>query len=158
MYKLLRLISLIWVLFTPSLLFASDHGAPAEHGAEAPAEGKEGEGEHKGPAKPSPQYYSLTPDIVTNFQSKGKKPAYIMVSVDLLIDSEKAKEALVTHNPLIRNALISLFYQQTEENIKSFEGREKLRLEAKKILMQLLLDASGNAQIRDVLFSKYIWQ
>lgn len=147
---------LSWLLLAlPLPALSSDHGAPAaDHGA--PAEGDAAKA--GGPAKPSLQYYSLKPDIVTNFQGGGKKPAYIMVSVDLLIDSEAAKAELDTHNPLIRNALISLFYQQSEESIKSFEGREKLRLEAKKILMQLMLDASGNAQIRDVLFSKYIWQ
>lgn len=155
MFKLLPALLVSLLLPWSALSLASGHGAPeASHGAE---EEKSEDGK-KAPAKPSLQYYSLKPDIVTNFQSSGKKPAYIMVSVELLIDSDQAKQALDTHNPLIRNALISLFYQQSEDSIKSFEGREKLRQESKKILMQLLLDATGNAQIRDVLFSKYIWQ
>lgn len=62
------------------------------------------------------------------------------------------------HQPLIRDAVIELLGQQSEDTIKSLSGREDLRKTLVEQLNSALLPETGRTIIADLLFTKYLYQ
>ena len=62
------------------------------------------------------------------------------------------------HEPLIRNQLVMLFSQQTDETLGSVEAKEKLRQEALTQVQQVLEQEEGKPLVDDLLFNNLIIQ
>lgn len=103
-------------------------------------------------------YYTLEPDITTNFVTTGKKLGYIKVRIDLLVPDIALLPILEKHNPLVRDAIISVLGQQREDQIKSLSGREEIRKESLKKINELLLIETGQTVVADLLFTKFLYQ
>ena len=103
-------------------------------------------------------YYTLEPDITTNFVTTGKKLGYIKVRIDLLVPDIALLPILEKHNPLVRDAIISILGQQREDQIKSLSGREEIRKESLKKINELLLIETGQTVVADLLFTKFLYQ
>jgi flagellar FliL protein len=68
-------------------------------------------------------------------------------------------EAMVKHHePLIRNQLVMLFSQQTEEAMAADGARETLRVEALKQVQDVLNQEEGKPLVDDLLFNNLIIQ
>ncbi|NQD81491.1 flagellar basal body-associated protein FliL [Pseudomonas seleniipraecipitans] len=115
-------------------------------------EKKEGEG-----AAPQVIYHSLTPALVGNFGA-GPKLKYYKADVALRVTGAEAEAKVTHHEPLIRNQLVMLFSQQTEENLATPDAKEKLRQEALKQVQQVLSDEEGQPLVEDLLFNNLILQ
>lgn len=103
-------------------------------------------------------YFSLEPDIVTNFLgSSSRKLGFVRVSIDLMLEDSDFIEAAEHHSPLIRAATIEVFGRQSEEKVKSLTGREDIRLNCLERLKKLLRKETGSDMIKDVIFTKYIY-
>ncbi|MFA0125498.1 flagellar basal body-associated protein FliL, partial [Vibrio sp. 10N.261.48.A2] len=76
---------------------------------------------------PKLAYFTLEPDLTTNFYTKGKNLGYIQVRLDIMVANSDDLAAIEHHQPLIRDAVIELLGKQNEETIKSLSGREDLR-------------------------------
>ncbi|MEI8672322.1 flagellar basal body-associated protein FliL [Vibrio sp. SA48] len=107
---------------------------------------------------PKLAYFTLEPDLTTNFFTKGKKLGYIQVRIDIMVANSKDLPIVELHQPLIRDAVIELLGKQTEETIKSLAGREDLRKSLVEQLNAVLLPETGRTVIADLLFTKYIYQ
>ena len=70
----------------------------------------------------------------------------------------EAAAAVKANDPLIRNQLVALFTQQTNEAMSSVEGKEKLRQEALKQTQQVMNDETGKPVVEDLLFNNLIIQ
>ncbi|MGF1765146.1 flagellar basal body-associated protein FliL [Aliivibrio kagoshimensis] len=103
-------------------------------------------------------YYTLEPDITTNFVTTGKKLGYIKVRIDLLVPDIALLPVLEKHNPLVRDAVISVLGQQREDQIKSLSGREEIRKETLKQINDRLLIETGQPVVADLLFTKFLYQ
>ncbi|OXX73447.1 flagellar basal body-associated protein FliL [Vibrio sp. V03_P4A6T147] len=103
-------------------------------------------------------YFTLEPDLTTNFFTKGNKLGYIQVRIDVMVSSDADLPAVERHQPLIRDAIVELLGKQTEETIKSLAGREDLRKTLVTELNAVLLPEIGRTIIADLLFTKYIYQ
>ena len=119
---------------------------------EPPAEGTEGA------AKPGFSYHALDPDIITNYLSDSKTLGYIRVTVELMIEDKAYLSSIEHHEPLILDIIISTFNKQPEDKIKSLTGREEIRLAILDKLQQAMKKETGNAMIKDILFTKYLYQ
>ncbi len=89
----------------------------ASSGGNAPAEGI--------------NYIAVSPPLVVNYGGPSQgRTRYI--KAELSIRTENAADAteVIHHLPLIRDKLISLISAQTEEQISSPDGKEKLRAQA----------------------------
>ncbi|WP_122036517.1 flagellar basal body-associated protein FliL [Aliivibrio sp. EL58] len=108
----------------------------------------------------SPQmgYFTLAPDLTTNFVTAGKRLGYIQIRVDILVADNRELPSLEHHNPQIRNALVEVLGQQPEQRIKSLAGREEIRKECLTAINELLLAETGKTLAVDLLFTKYIYQ
>jgi len=62
------------------------------------------------------------------------------------------------HEPLIRNQLVMLFSQQTEEAMAAAGSREILRAEALKQVQDIMTQEEGKPLVEDLLFNNLIIQ
>ncbi|MCE0493528.1 flagellar basal body-associated protein FliL [Vibrio salinus] len=107
---------------------------------------------------PKLAYFTLEPDLTTNFYTKGKNLGYIQVRIDIMVADSKDLPVVEHNQPLIRDAIVELLGKQTEDTIKSLAGREDLRKSLVKIINDLLLPETGRAVVADLLFTKYMYQ
>ena len=119
---------------------------------EPPAEGAEGA------AKPGFSYHALDPDIITNYLSDGKTLGYIRVTVELMAENEGDLKLLEQHDPLIRDAIIRLMGSKTADQIKSLVNREELRKECLTQVNELLVKETGKKAVRELIFTKFLYQ
>jgi flagellar FliL protein len=103
-------------------------------------------------------YFSLEPDIVTNYLgSSARKLGFVRVSIELMLEDSDFLEAAEHHSPLMRAAAIEVFGSQPEEKVKSLTGREDIRLRCLEKLQELMLKETGSKMIKDVIFTKYLY-
>ena len=119
---------------------------------EPPAEGAEAA------AKPGFSYHALDPDIITNYLSNGKTLGYIRVTVELMAENEGDLKLLEQHDPLIRDAIIRLMGSKTADQIKSLVNREELRKECLTQVNELLVKETGKKAVRELIFTKFLYQ
>lgn len=107
---------------------------------------------------PKLAYFTLDPDITTNFYTKGKQLGYIQIHVDIMVAHSADVSIVELHQPLIRDAIIEFLGKQTEDKIKSLAGREDIRKTLVKKINDLLLAETGRTIVADLLFTKYMYQ
>lgn len=104
-------------------------------------------------------YYGFDPDIVTNYISGNRRSlGYIRVTVELMIEDKAFLPAIEHHEPLILDIIIGMFTKQPEDKIKSLTGREEIRLAILQKLQETMKKEAGEPMIRDILFTKYLYQ
>ncbi|MFY2510332.1 flagellar basal body-associated protein FliL [Vibrio pectenicida] len=103
-------------------------------------------------------YFTLEPDLTTNFYTKGKKLGYIQVRIDIMVANSTDLSVIEQHQPLIRDAVIELLGKQSADTITSLAGREDLRKTLVERLNAILLPETGRTVIADLLFTKYLYQ
>ncbi|SDH88967.1 flagellar FliL protein [Vibrio xiamenensis] len=103
-------------------------------------------------------YFTLEPDLTTNFYTKGKQLGYIQVRIDIMVAREADLPLIERHQPLIRDAVVEMLGKQSEDTIKSLAGREDLRKNLVQYLNSILLPETGKTVIADLLFTKYLYQ
>ena len=118
--------------------------------AMAEEEPKEGEA-------PQVAYIDLVPSLVGNYGA-GPRLKYYKADISLRVASTDAEVKVTRHEPLIRNQLIMLFSQQTDETLGSSEAKERLRQEALKQVQQVLNSEEGQPLVDDLLFNNLIVQ
>ncbi|SHO57212.1 flagellar basal body-associated protein FliL [Vibrio quintilis] len=106
---------------------------------------------------PKLAYFTLEPDLTTNYFTKGKKLGYIQLRIEIMVADSKDLPTVEKHQPLIRDTIVEIMGKQTEDTIKSLSGREDLRKKLVKKLNDLLLPETGRPLIADLLFTKYIY-
>lgn len=121
--------------------------------AEEPAEGE-------GEAVAKPIYINLFPALVGNYGAAGPNDRlkYYKADVALRVTGAEAEAKVTHHEPLIRNQLIQLFSQQTDQSLGSVEAKEALRQEALAQVRQILEQEEGVPLVDDLLFNNLIVQ
>lgn len=109
-------------------------------------------------APPKFSYFSLEPEITTNFITKGNKLGFINVRVDLMVDDPALLDVLEYHQPLIHDAMIEMLSKETGMRIKSIAGREAIRKAALIKLNEILLAETNQKVLTDLFFTKYLYQ
>lgn len=104
------------------------------------------------------QYFLLEPDIITNYIKTGKRIGFVRVSVELMVNSKIDYALLKQHEPLIRDKIITIFGEQSETNIKSSAERERIRYQCLEDVNSLLFTETGKKPIKELIFTKYLYQ
>ncbi|EAS62593.1 flagellar basal body-associated protein FliL [Photobacterium angustum] len=103
-------------------------------------------------------YYTLEPDITTNYVTQGKRLGYIRLQVDLMINNQTNLTNIEHHTPLIRDAIIDIVSKQPEAKIKSLAGREEIRRACQDQVNRLLLAETRQQPVAELLFTKFLYQ
>ena len=141
--KIILFLLMLTSCLSPLTTFAQEGGGEGGEGAAQPT----GIG-----------YYTLDPEFITNFLNEGPNLGYVRAKVDLMVDNAADIELLKRHDPLLRDAINTLLGGQTLADVKSQEGREKIRLACKAKVEELLTQEEGRKIIRDLLFTNYLYQ
>ena len=96
-------------------------------------------------------------DLVGNYGS-GPRLQYYKADIALQVADKDAATKVEHHEPLIRNQLIMLFAQQTDQSLGTVEAKESLRQEALKQVQQTLEQEEGKPLVTDLLFNNLIVQ
>lgn len=104
------------------------------------------------------QYFLLEPDIITNYIKPGKRIGFVRITVELMVKSQKSYSALATHEPLVRDTIITAFGKQTEEKVKSITERDEIRQYCLDKVNELLFAEMGQKPVEDLIFTKYLYQ
>ncbi|CZF82928.1 flagellar basal body-associated protein FliL [Grimontia marina] len=107
---------------------------------------------------PQFSYFTLEPEITTNFITEGRKLGFINVRVDLMVDDPSLLQMLEYHQPLIRDTIIEVLSQENEVRVKSLSGRESIRKECMERVNEVLLAETNQKMLSDLLFTKYLYQ
>ena len=142
-------------------------GGDEEEGAQAVvtevAEGAEGEAaqpdEKKVPAPPKGDaiYVSMPDPLLVNITA-GKRTRMMQVKVNFMVRSPEAEDALKLHMPLVRNNLLDLFSTADAEEVRTREGRNKLKDEAFAAAQQVIVEQAGFEAIEMLLFTDFVVQ
>lgn len=104
-------------------------------------------------------YMGLEPDIVTNYLSGNARTlGFVRVTVELMLDNADHLEVAEHHMPLLRAIVIDVFGRQPEDKVKSLTGREDIRRTILQLLRERLEQETGNPVVKDVIFTKYLYQ
>lgn len=104
------------------------------------------------------QYLQLEPDIITNYIKPGKRIGFVRLTVELMVKSKSNYALIDSHEPLIRDKIITILGEQTEEAVKSNLEREGIRARCLEEVNELLFTETGKKPLEDVLFTKYLYQ
>ena len=118
--------------------------APAAHASEAPAGN-------------TVSYINLMPALVGHYALGSKKFKIYKADIALRASND-TKDRVVQHEPLIRDQLIILFSQKTEEDFATLEGKEAVRMEALQRVQQVLTQEEGVPLVSDLLFNNLVVQ
>lgn len=122
---------------------------------EAPEETEEEKSEEdKLPIK----YFQIAPNIMTFYQSSGRKMGYIVVQVQIVTRGDDNFALLETHLPLMQDALIDFFNRQEKAVVQDLNQRESLRQQATEKIAQVIKDEVGHDVVENVLFTQYVFQ
>jgi len=83
------------------------------------------------------QYLPLKPAFVVNLNSQDEVK-FVQVIAQVQVSTDEAANALEHHQPAIRDALLMLLSNNTEQQIRSRQGKEELRSEALEIIRKVL--------------------
>ncbi len=102
-------------------------------------------------------YVSLHPPLIGNYGA-GPTLQYYKADVALQVTGDDNASKVKYHEPLIRNQLITLFSQQTDESLSTVDAKEALRQQALKQVQQVLTQEEGKPLVDDLLFNNLIVQ
>jgi flagellar FliL protein len=104
-------------------------------------------------------YYGFDPDIVTNYVAGNRRTlGYVRITVELMVTDKRFFPAIEHHEPLILDTIIGILSKQTEDQVKSLTGREQIRIAILTALQEILRRETGDAIIKDLLFTKFLYQ
>lgn len=125
--------------------------------AEDEAESEAAEGGEEAAAKPRPVYIPLKPPFVVNYGGPGRL-RYFKAEVSVRVTGAGSANAVRHHMPYIRNNLVLLFSRQTDEDIDTQEGKERLRQLALEEIQTILEAEDGESGVVDLFFNNFVIQ
>lgn len=136
---------------------SAEHGEEADSAEHGDGEG-EGDAEHgDGEVRIEMIYYDMgKPFVVSLPQGSGAK--LISVAVAVSVEDAEAEAALKKHEPMIRNNLMMLIGSQKPEQLKTREGKEQLRADMLKAIIDILKKKIGKAHVAEVFFTSFVMQ
>lgn len=108
--------------------------------------------------KPVTGYYEMKNPFITNLSSTGNKLNYIKASVVIVVNDSRDIPLLEEHDPLLRDAIVTILGSATYNDVIRNDGRTKLLEDCKKNITELTDEAIGRRIIKNVMFTEFITQ
>ncbi|WP_051560036.1 flagellar basal body-associated FliL family protein [Marinobacterium jannaschii] len=101
-------------------------------------------------------YIELKP-FVANFGGPGKS-RFVKCEVTIQVSTPAAHHAVNYHMAQIRNDIVFLLSDQTEESLKTVKAQQTLAQKALKIVQDVLVMEEGEAFVSDLFFTSFVTQ
>lgn len=134
------------------LLLALGGGGFAYKTMQAKAEAK-----NANPASKAELYLPLDPPFVVNFRDD-ESLRYLQVGVTLMSHDADALAAAKAADPVIRDALVSLFSSQEYSIISNTTGRDKLQAQALAAVRKIVQARLGRPGVDALYFTSFVMQ
>jgi flagellar FliL protein len=103
-------------------------------------------------------YYELAPPFVVNLQDSGKRIRFLQVRIQVLAYGQDKIDKVKMHDPVIRDALITLLAGQSRKDINTSQKKKALQEKALKLVKNVLKDETGRTQIEGLYFTNFVVQ
>lgn len=133
----------------------------AKDHTEAKADGKDEEKEaekEEGKEKAAAIYVGFEPAFVVNFPADSPVK-FLQVTVQIMTREMAVEHEIKANDPAIRDALLSLFAQQTSDKLATTEGKEELRTKALEAVRGVIKKEHGDAdKVEAIYFTTFVMQ
>lgn len=102
-------------------------------------------------------YYNIQPEFVVNFQGKSRSK-FLMIEMVVATHDEKVIPVLDDHDPELRNLLLLLLAEQDSEVLKTAEGKQALREEARLLIDEMVGKHYIPEQVEEVFITRLVMQ
>jgi flagellar FliL protein len=102
-------------------------------------------------------YYDMGNPFIVNFP-KDSSAKLMRVSVSFLVEGQETIDALKKHEPMVRNNLLMIMSAQKADDLKTREGKDKLRIAMLNEVAAVLMKMTGESHITDVFFTSFVMQ
>lgn len=109
------------------------------------------------PPKPAELFLPLDPAFVVNFQDQDAT-RYLQVGVTVMTHDPAAVQAMKDSDPVIRNALVMLFSNQTYAGLSDVSGKKKLQAQALDAIRKIVADKIGKPDVDALYFTSFVMQ
>ncbi len=123
-------------------------------GGDKPAE--EGEAAVEEVVVPETHYLALD-KMVINFEQKGSA-RFLQVEMQLMAHDPAVLDAVTEHMPVIRNDLLLLLGSQNSDELRTLEGKERLRGEILTAVQKIVKENADLDGPQSVYFTNFVMQ
>ena len=142
---------LLWIILVLVLLLAGGGGAAAWFFLNGePAE----EQASDEPLPPPTIYFELRPAFVANLIG-GR---FLQVELDLMVHDQAVIDAVIRHNPAVRNDILLLLGSQKPADIESLEGKLAVQQATADAINAILAERETDLKVEEVYFSSFVMQ
>jgi flagellar FliL protein len=127
------------------------------HEAAAGAEGGHDKEKKEGP-KAAAIYVGFEPPFVVNFPAESAVK-FLQLTVQIMTREATIEHEIKGNDPAIRDALLTLFGQQTAEKLATPEGKEELRQKALEAVRGVIKGEGGDPEkVEAIYFTSFVMQ
>jgi flagellar FliL protein len=110
-------------------------------------------------AAPVPIYFKFSEPFTINFQHQSNQQVrYLQIKVTLMSFDQEVITNSELNEPMLQDALRTLFTDQTMETVTTVEGRKLLQTAALDTVKTILKDETSNDDVESVYFTSFILQ
>jgi len=102
-------------------------------------------------------YHNMRPSFVVTFMA-GKNPRYLQADLTVVSREQKTIAAVITHAPLIRSRIVSLFTDQNYLTLQTDQGKLGLQNSLTELVNTTLTEEAGMAGVESVLLTNFVMQ
>lgn len=116
---------------------------------------------HAASAKPTPPaaelFLPLSPAFVVNFKDD-QSVRYLSVGVTVMAHEQGALDAVKEADPVVRNALVMLFSNQSYAGLSDAAGKQKLQAQALTAVQKIVTQRTGKPGVAALYFTSFVMQ
>jgi len=105
----------------------------------------------------SSPYVALEPPFVVNLKS-ADKIHFLQIKSQVKLANAESAPLLLHHMAMVRHTLLMLFSEQSENTIRTLEGKEALREESLTALQEVLEEETGEGIVEQIYFTDFVIQ
>lgn len=102
-------------------------------------------------------YFDMTTPFVVNIRADDGL-VFLQVSAQFKVKKPEYKAELTKHMPAIQHTMMLVLSEQTQNDIRTVAGKEKLRQKTLKEVQHLLKEQIGDEAIDEIYFTGFIVQ
>lgn len=103
-------------------------------------------------------YLKFTKPVVINYQAENGKTHFLKAGVTLMTEEEDRLDDIEKHLPKIQHTVNVVFSRQKFEDIRTVEGKEKMRVAALEEVQRVLAEEMGDENVDDLLYTGFVTQ